>query len=161
MESPDVPWAKRDDARVKSRRADAPCRAALFFMEYLRSSGISSGKMIDIGCGSGRNAIFFAQSGFEVHAVDHSEEVLKDMDLHGVMPHCHNVTDYWLFDDDFFPLAMDILCYGDEPDEKHRISYRRELMRVMRRGGLFLLSVERRISRGRIEDEFSGFEVVA
>jgi SAM-dependent methyltransferase len=38
---------------------------------------ISPGKAIDIACGTGRNAIFMAQAGFNVDAIDISSEGLK------------------------------------------------------------------------------------
>ncbi|NNE62613.1 MAG: methyltransferase domain-containing protein [Gammaproteobacteria bacterium] len=38
---------------------------------------IPVGKAVDIACGAGRNALFMAQSGFEVDAIDISSEGLK------------------------------------------------------------------------------------
>ncbi len=40
-------------------------------------SRIPTGKAIDIGCGNGRNAIFLSTKGYEVDAIDFSEEALK------------------------------------------------------------------------------------
>ena len=80
-ESPDSPWAKSHDDRIKKPVAAEPSRAALFLYTFLKVRGIAGGRMVDIGCGNGRNAIFFAREGYEVHAVDKSDEVLKDLDL--------------------------------------------------------------------------------
>src|SRR4030095_8965902 len=110
-ESPDAPWAKDHDSRIKTQFKEPPSPAAVFFHEFLLSKSISSGKLVDVGCGNGRNAIFFAKHGYEVHAVDRSDDILKDMDLHGVMPYCHSVTEYLLFEDEFFDFAIDIFCY--------------------------------------------------
>ena len=38
---------------------------------------LSSGKALDLGCGQGRNALFLAQHGFEVTAVDQNELALE------------------------------------------------------------------------------------
>ncbi len=38
---------------------------------------IPSGKALDVACGAGRNAIFMAQAGFDVDAIDISREGLK------------------------------------------------------------------------------------
>lgn len=38
------------------------------------------GKVLDIACGDGRNAIYLAEAGYEVMAVDFSEEALKRLD---------------------------------------------------------------------------------
>ena len=34
-------------------------------------------RLLDIGCGEGRNAVFFARNGYEVHALDISERGLE------------------------------------------------------------------------------------
>lgn len=157
-ESPDVPWAKSQDHRIKRPFTEPPSPAATFFSDFLKSKGVSGGRMVDLGCGNGRNAIFFARSGFEVHAVDKSDEVLKDIDLHGVMPHCHSVTEYWLFEDGFFDFAMDIFCYSEQADDERRAFYREELWRVLKDGGYYLLCVPAdAFSRAGMEKEFSGF----
>ncbi len=161
MESPDTPWAAERDGRVRKKLDEQPSRGVVFFLGFLRSNGISRGRLIDIGCGRGRNAAYFAEGGFEVHAVDRSDDVLKDIDLHGVMPHCHSVTDGWFFEDGFFDLAMDIFCYSEQP-EGGRAKYREELMRVMKCGGYFLLAVPAEAgARDSLAREFSGFEIVA
>lgn len=161
MESPDVPWAKRDDARVR-RPVDAqPSRAAVFFLSFLKSNGVGSGRLIDLGCGAGRNAVFFAEAGFEVHAVDRSDDVLKDMDLHGVMPHCHSVTDCWLFEDDFFDIALDIFCFSEQKEPGPKAFYTSELMRVLKRGGYFMLSMPAGYGKENAALEFPGFEILA
>ena len=68
-------------------------------------------------------------------------EVLKDLDLHGVMPHCHSVTDFWLFEDSFFDIAMDIFCYCYQTEAERKELYRSELRRVLKPDGIYLLSV--------------------
>jgi SAM-dependent methyltransferase len=158
MESPDVPWAKRDDGRIRKRPVEPPSVAAAFFLDFLKSRGIVRGRMVDIGCGTGRNAVFFAEMGFEVHAVDRSEDVLKDIDLHGVMPHCHSVTDGWLFEDGFFDLAMDIFCFSEQDRNGHRGLYFSELQRVLKPGAYLLLCVPASMGpKERIGAEFPGF----
>jgi ubiquinone/menaquinone biosynthesis C-methylase UbiE len=133
--------------------------AAVFFFEFLKSTSITSGRLVDLGCGNGRNAIFFSKKGFEVHAVDKSDEILKDMDLHGVMPHCHSVTEYWLFEDSSFDIAMDFFCYSEQSDDERKKFYRSELMRVLKPEGIFLLCVPKEFQET-VEKEFSGFRLI-
>ncbi|MEW6748598.1 MAG: class I SAM-dependent methyltransferase [Candidatus Micrarchaeota archaeon] len=161
MESPDTPWARSIDGRVKKKAVPSPSRAAVFFLGFLRLRGISQGRLVDIGCGNGRNAVYFAENGFEVHAVDRSDEVLKDLDLHGVMPHCHSVADYWLFEDGFFDLAMDVLCYSEQDAPGYRERYVAELKRVLKPGSYVLLSVPKGYTEARVKKEFSGFAVMS
>ncbi len=160
MESPDTPWAKRHDERLKKRFEEPPSRGAVFFLEFLKGKGIGGGRLVDIGCGNGRNAIFFANEGFEVHAVDKSDEVLKDMDLHGVMPHCHSITDYWFFEDGFFDIAMDCFCYSEQADAGRKSFYRDQLSRVLKDGGYYLLCVEESSGQA-LSGEFAGFATLS
>ncbi|MGM0751681.1 MAG: SAM-dependent methyltransferase [Bacillota bacterium] len=46
-------------------------------VSYLRGGIIPPGKVLDLGCGAGRNAIFLAENGFEVDAVDLSINSLE------------------------------------------------------------------------------------
>jgi SAM-dependent methyltransferase len=161
MESPDVPWARRDDGRVRKRIGQKPSRAAVFFLEFLKSAGIKGGRLIDLGCGVGRNAVLFVEMGFEVHAVDRSDDVLRDIDLHGVMPHCHSVTDSWLFEDDFFDFAIDIFCFSEHANSEGKGFYASELARVLKAGGYVLLSVPEGFAKEKIDADFAGFEIVA
>jgi cyclopropane fatty-acyl-phospholipid synthase-like methyltransferase len=48
-------------------------------VEWVSQEGahVKRGAALDLGCGSGRNAIFLANSGFAVEGVDYSQEALK------------------------------------------------------------------------------------
>lgn len=45
-------------------------------VSYLQKGIVKSGKVLDLGCGAGRNAIYLAENGFEVDAVDLSKTSL-------------------------------------------------------------------------------------
>lgn len=45
-------------------------------VNYVERGWIQPGRVLELGCGPGRNAIFLAQLGFEVDAVDLSSEGL-------------------------------------------------------------------------------------
>lgn len=45
-------------------------------ISYFDSGILDSGRMLELGCGPGRNAIYTAQKGYEVDAVDISEEAI-------------------------------------------------------------------------------------
>jgi len=163
VESPDVPWARNHDERGVPPRFDAlPSRAAMFFHSFLGSSNIRSGSIADLGCGNGRNAVYFAQSGFEVHAIDCSEDAVDGLDRYGVYPYCQDLAECWLFGDSAFDLAMDVFCYSQEPDKDRRLAYRRELMRTLKPEGYFLLAVPAMLfPKTAIEKEFAEFLIVA
>ncbi|KXB08578.1 hypothetical protein AKJ56_00880 [candidate division MSBL1 archaeon SCGC-AAA382N08] len=44
-------------------------------LQWLES--LPSGKALDVGCGAGRNSLFLADQGYEVDAIDFSEEAIK------------------------------------------------------------------------------------
>jgi SAM-dependent methyltransferase len=163
-ESPDVPWERSQDGRGMPRKYEIPpSPAAVFFNSFLSSQGQKKGSILDVGCGKGRDSVFFAGNGFDVSAVDKSESVVEDLDLYGVQLFCHNAMEYWLFNDSEFDNVMDVLCYAEEKDESRRATYRDELSRVLRPGGHFLISVPAAFGKEKIEKEFSasGFSVVA
>jgi tellurite methyltransferase len=41
---------------------------------------LKSGKVLDLGCGTGENAVFLSQKGFDVLAIDISENFISDLD---------------------------------------------------------------------------------
>lgn len=44
-----------------------------FFMEYVKPGA----SLLDCGCGSGRDSLYFLQQGYKVSAIDASEELCK------------------------------------------------------------------------------------
>ncbi len=169
MENPDTPWLRNYESRSPKPFTQQPSPAAVFFLKFLKSNGISTAgaKLADIGCGSGRDSVFFARNGFEVHAIDRDSSAMKDLDMHGVRVHCHSAMDAWLFEDAFFDFAIDVLCYGQEQDAEGKRFYRSELKRTLRPGGYYLLCVPAppASSSGaagrRTAEEFAGFTAVA
>ncbi len=47
------------------------------FVELLRRGDLKQGSVLDVGCGTGENALFFAQNGFLVTGVDVAENALE------------------------------------------------------------------------------------
>ncbi|MGG0656643.1 class I SAM-dependent methyltransferase [Rummeliibacillus pycnus] len=46
-------------------------------VSYFKLGYLNAGKALDLGCGPGRNAIFLAENGYKVDAVDLSEQSIK------------------------------------------------------------------------------------
>lgn len=105
----------------------------------LREKGFR--KVLDLGCGNGRHALWFAHQGFEVHAFDSSinnlecmqvkanDEDLKIVSKHGVLtnlPYTNSEFDYIL--------AWDSINNSDLKTVQGTIS---EIYRVLKPGGVF------------------------
>lgn len=72
-----------------TRNADMS-RQYHFFLKRLPTGG----KLLDLGCGSGRDSAYFASQGFEVTAVDGSEELCKRVrEIYGIHALCIRFED--------------------------------------------------------------------
>lgn len=105
-------------------------------------------KVIDLGCGIGRNSVHLAIQGFEVEAVDFSAHALAKF------RRAHEGNEYMTrinttqadlsqplaYEDDTFDLALDIVTSMTMPDE-HRRSLVSEVGRILRPGGILLTYV--------------------
>ncbi|UOF88900.1 class I SAM-dependent methyltransferase [Fodinisporobacter ferrooxydans] len=61
--------------------ADAPYEKwQTFFMEAIRRYSLQAQKIADIGCGTGKLSLFFADQGYEVYAMDPSPLMLLQLD---------------------------------------------------------------------------------
>ncbi|MGB9669140.1 MAG: class I SAM-dependent methyltransferase [Anaerolineales bacterium] len=98
---------------------------------------------LELGCGSGTNAMFLAQHGWQVVAVDFSHLAIfkaKQKSYHLNLPIkwiCHDVSNLTL-NNMTFDLILDIGCFhGLTPQQKQR--YRTQLKSYLAENGTFLL----------------------
>ncbi len=134
---------------IPSSFRDEPSGSTVLFNKFLHHSGVCKGRLLDIGCGRGRNSIFFAEEGFVVDSVDFVPQIISDLEMRitalnlvdKVHPRCHDVTKPWPFPDASFDCAIDTFCYKHQIDEKDKALYRRELSRVLKPGGYYLLTL--------------------
>lgn len=116
------------NARYRNREAldDAPARLLVD-----AASSLEPGRALDLACGAGRNAVWLAERGWEVVALDGAEEAIRlvpkgidarvvDLETGAPLP----------FEDESFDLVA-ILFY------LHRPLFA-EAKRVLRRGGLIV-----------------------
>jgi cyclopropane fatty-acyl-phospholipid synthase-like methyltransferase len=59
-------------------KSKAICENSLF-SEFVVKQLVKGSRLLEIGCGNGRDAVFFAQNDFEVECLDTSEEAIKQM----------------------------------------------------------------------------------
>lgn len=93
-------------------------------------------EILDAGCGAGGTMEVMTKYGM-VTGVDTSEEMIDYCQKKGLNANCHSILDL-PFDDSTFDLVLCLDVIEHLPDEEPAIL---ELMRVLKPGGLLLLSV--------------------
>lgn len=103
----------------------------------------STGRALDLGCGTGRNVLALAQAGWQVTGVDFAVRAVAAAKRR--IRAAHARADIRLGDvtrlehvRDPFDLILDIGCYHGLPDAS-RAAYRENLRRLLAPGGTFLL----------------------
>ncbi|MCR8634940.1 class I SAM-dependent methyltransferase [Paenibacillus radicis (ex Xue et al. 2023)] len=113
-------------------------------VQYFDSNTLIPGRVLELGCGPGRNAIYMAQKGCEVDAVDLSQEALtwakeraSSLDVN-VRFHCANVFDM-TFTPNSYDLIYDSGCLHHIAPHR-RISYIDMIRKTLKPGGCFGLT---------------------
>jgi SAM-dependent methyltransferase len=124
-----------------------PSKALLLLSEILEFDKMN--KVLDAGCGIGRNSIYFAKKGCNVYAVDFSEVALNQLQSAAVKAGirskicaCRCSLEAPLpFRTNHFDLVIDsyVFCHFIDDDLKKR--YREELFRVVKPGAFVFMSL--------------------
>jgi len=126
-----------------------PTIGVVYFTEFLRKKGISSGKVVDIGSGKGRNSAFMAEQGFEVYGLEYiksandiAKELAKKQNV-GTKVHLQlcDVAKPWKFENDFFDVAIDSYTSIDIETKRGREKSRDEMWRSLKPSGYGLILV--------------------
>ncbi|HTU47203.1 MAG TPA: class I SAM-dependent methyltransferase [Bryobacteraceae bacterium] len=145
-------WAAEYETRgLPSSFRQEPSGAVRDFVPMALDLGIQPQESIaiDLGCGTGRNSLYLAEQGFTVCAIDIVPELISRLrtkaEATGVGSRlqaiCGTVSEPWPVDDGVATVAIDTFCYKHLMDSEDRAVYRRELARVFKPGGLFLLTL--------------------
>ena len=141
-------WKKEYKKKgIPSSFRETPSGSAKWYYRILKKNRKIKGKLLDLGCGKGRNAIFFAEKGFEVYGIDFVKEALEEMEKKAgkknleIKAFCRKVEEKMPFPNNFFDAAIDIFCYPHIESKKKQEKYRKELQRVLKETGTCLLSL--------------------
>jgi SAM-dependent methyltransferase len=101
-------------------------------------------RSLDIGCGSGRNTKFLAESGYESYGVDFESKQIERLNSDpNKNDKCHfSVADIrkpWAFPDNYFSLAIDTYCFKHLITNEDIQNYNDELSRVMSPDSYYLI----------------------
>ncbi len=109
---------------------------------------IEKGRVLDLGCGNGRNAIYLAKKGFEVIGLDNVEKLLeiaeKNAEREGVAKQVKFVESSLPkipLDDEAVDAVLYIAALHHLPTSAERRTSIEEVYRVLKRGGQALISV--------------------
>lgn len=141
-------WAKEyQQIGIPSSFKIEASHAVTWFNEFLKSKSQIQNRLLDLGCGRGRNAFYMATQGFEVSCLDFVEENIdyirnkaQEIAL-AVTPLCQSTTDPLPYADNTFDAVIDIFSYKHHIDPQKRHMYRQELYRVLKKEGFYLISL--------------------
>jgi cyclopropane fatty-acyl-phospholipid synthase-like methyltransferase len=106
-------------------------------------------KILEVGCGQGRDAIYFSQLGFNVHAFDISANAIKSinsikerMNLNKLNVFEHNVLESLNFSEDYFDFIYSNLALQFF-DLENLSKILKNISNVMKKNSIFLLSTKK------------------
>ncbi|MEH6945280.1 class I SAM-dependent methyltransferase [Bacillus sp. JJ722] len=113
-------------------------------VSYFKSNLFKPGKVLELGCGPGRNAIYFAEKGCSVDAVDLSKETLKwareralerNVEINFIDSNIFNLN----IKDDVYDIVYDSGCFHHIAPHR-RISYVNLVKKALKPKGFFAIT---------------------
>lgn len=144
-------WQKEHQnvTNLPAMAQDQPSTSVVAFIDYLRGKVSPPAKVVDIGCGKGRNAIFLAKLGFEVYGMDYIQQALDHTKqkaiqnnlLDKIYLYNTSIDEKWPFKDNFFDLSIDCFSSIDIETKGGREIYRQEMFRTLKPAGYAMVAV--------------------
>lgn len=141
---------RKDSKDYKYYDLDKPHQDLFWITSLFKNEGVK--KILDLGCGSGRNFFYLEKKGFDVYGVDSAPEGLKVMKKKGVVASKLKVGDVFSklpYLDGFFDavVSVQVLQHSREKGILKAIS---EIRRVLKPGGILFVTVAGRYSLGKL-----------
>jgi len=122
---------------------------------FFKKKGVK--KILDLGCGAGRNLIYLLKKGFDVYGIDCAQKGLeiinkrlkKEKIKSSLKP--GNIFNKLPYEDNFFDavVSVQVLQHGKLNEIKKTI---KEIERVLKPRGLIFITLCGRISKGKVRD---------
>lgn len=155
--------AEHDNPRVlKQMDSSEGSGGVVKFWEFLKSESREAGRALEMGCGKGRNVIWFARQGVDAYGLDFSPAAIREAEKRaaeaGLASKAHftvqDATKEWQYDSDFFDFGIDCFATTDIESLEGRRSAIKEMFRVLKpKAYLFayLLSTDDEFHKAMIE----------
>jgi len=113
-----------------------------FFAEYP-----GKGKLLDLGCGQGRDAIALARLGYAVTGIDHSEVGIEQMNQVARSENLHlvgQVGDIYAFDrfDEFDVVLLDSMFHFTKKDKEKEVGLIQKILSKIKMGCLLVVCIQ-------------------
>ncbi|WP_439483430.1 class I SAM-dependent methyltransferase [Cyclobacterium plantarum] len=113
-----------------------------FFAEYPKK-----GKLLDLGCGQGRDALSLARLGYAVTGIDSSKVGIDQMNQIGNAENLNlvgKVGDIYAFDhfDRFDIILLDSMFHFAKKDKEKEMGFIRKIVSQMKTGGLLVVCIQ-------------------
>lgn len=138
-----------ENSGLPSMHSEEPSSAVTYFADQFEKLGLRKGaKIIDIGCGKGRNIIYLAKLGFEMYAMDyietaanHVKKIAEKNNLEKVHVQVAEINNTWPFADNFLDVAVDCFSSIDIETLQGREKCKNEMLRTLKSGGYAFVAV--------------------
>lgn len=150
---------------------DEPSNFAVVCYNVMKKNALK--KMLEIGCGQGRDCLYFASKGMEVTALDYSETAVSDLLAKAeqknidIKVHAYDAKKPLPFDDGSFDAVYSHMFFSMKFKLDELISVFQEIKRVLKKDGFHFFSVRNHNDKfyrkgTKIDDEvydINGFQI--